>query len=143
MRKQRSYRRYVDIGLLILRVGLGIMFLLHGYPKLAGGPETWQQVGMATQAIGISQLPVFFGFLAGVTEFFGGLFLLLGIFLRPTLGFLIVVMGVAIAQAIVDGGGFVAVSHPLEIGIVFISLIFTGPGKYNLQRRLNRTKKRR
>ena len=33
----RRYR-YHDLGLLVLRVGLGVMFMLHGYPKLMGGP---------------------------------------------------------------------------------------------------------
>ncbi|WP_369811116.1 DoxX family membrane protein [Hymenobacter mellowenesis] len=27
-----------DFGLLIIRVGIGLMFMLHGYPKLTGGP---------------------------------------------------------------------------------------------------------
>jgi putative oxidoreductase len=115
------------------------MFMLHGFPKLAGGPESWEQVGMAMQSFGIDQIPVFFGFLAGITEFFGGLFLLAGIFFRPVLSFLLFVMMVAAAKTIADGGDFVALSHPLEIAIIFMGLLFCGPGKYSLQHRINRT----
>ena len=33
--------RYRDLGLLVMRVGLGLSFMAHGWPKLVGGPETW------------------------------------------------------------------------------------------------------
>lgn len=35
----RSLDKYRDVGLLILRVGIGLMFMIHGFPKLFGGPE--------------------------------------------------------------------------------------------------------
>jgi putative oxidoreductase len=31
--------RYRDAGLLVLRIGIGVMFMLHGFPKVMGGPE--------------------------------------------------------------------------------------------------------
>lgn len=133
---------YRNAGLLILRAGLGVMLILHGYPKLFGGPEEWEQVGQATQAIGIYFLPVAFGFLAAITEFFGGIFLMLGLFFRPVLGFLIVVMAVAAATNIAGGESFATISHPIELGIVFISLLFIGPGKYSLDKKLSKRKRR-
>ena len=54
--------RYRDLGLLILRVGIGIMFLFHGLPKLTGGPAFWGQLGMATNFLGIGFAPAFWGF---------------------------------------------------------------------------------
>ena len=33
--------KHRDIGLLILRIGFGCLFLFHGLPKLFGGPEKW------------------------------------------------------------------------------------------------------
>ncbi len=33
---ENSYRTR-DLGLLVLRIGLGMMFTMHGYPKLMGG----------------------------------------------------------------------------------------------------------
>jgi putative oxidoreductase len=131
-----------NIGLLILRIGLGIMFILHGYPKLFGGPEMWTEIGLTMQAIGITFLPQAFGFLAGVIEFFGGIFLMFGLFFRPTLSFLISVMVIAALTSMGAGEPFSSVSHPIEIGIVFISLLFIGPGKYSLANRLNRHRRR-
>lgn len=134
--------KFRKTGLLILRAGLGLMLIFHGYPKVFGGPEMWEQVGSATQAIGINFLPAAFGFLAGITEFFGGIFLILGLFFRPTLGFLIVVMTVASAIHIANGDSFSMISHPIELVIVFISLLFLGPGKYSLKHRLNKPRRR-
>ena len=39
--------KHQHIGLLILRIGFGCMFLFHGLPKLFGGPEKWEKVGAA------------------------------------------------------------------------------------------------
>ena len=41
----KNYYKTHDLGLLLLRVGIGIMFTIHGYPKLIGGPEMWAKVG--------------------------------------------------------------------------------------------------
>ncbi len=142
MVRRRVSAQYRNLGLLILRVGLGFMFILHGYPKLFGGPEMWKHVGSVMQAIGIYFLPAAFGFLAAVTEFFGGIFLLLGLFFRPALSFLIIVMIFAASTHIAKGDPFSMVSHSIEIGIVFISLLFLGPGKYSLQDRLGKRRRR-
>jgi len=42
-----------DVGILILRVGLGVMFIFHGWPKISGGPQVWEAVGGAVSAMGI------------------------------------------------------------------------------------------
>ena len=49
-----SLERYRDFGLLLLRIGLGAMFIWHGAPKLVGGPETWTRLGgaMANYTLG-------------------------------------------------------------------------------------------
>lgn len=141
MIKKQSVK-LTNLGILILRIGLGIMFIIHGYPKVFGGPEMWKQVGAATQYIGIDAWPIFFGFMAGIAEFFGGLFLLLGLFFRTTLGVLIVLMIVATASHLGQGDSFGLVSHPVELAIVFISLLFIGPGKHNLDSKLLRHKRR-
>ena len=38
----RFLDKYRDIGLLFLRIGIGVMFIMHGLPKLIGGPEKWE-----------------------------------------------------------------------------------------------------
>ena len=141
LRSQRQ-KQLRNIGLLILRIGLGIMFILHGYPKVFGGPENWAEVGTAMQHIGISFAPMFFGFIAGVTEFFGGLFLLLGLFFTPSTILLIMVMIVATTKHISSGDPFAFYSHSIEMGIVLLSLALIGPGKYNLDKKIQKRRRR-
>lgn len=143
MIRTRQQGEFQNIGLLILRVGLGIMFVLHGYPKMFGGPEAWTEVGAAMHYLGIDIAPMFFGFMAGVTEFFGGIFLMLGLFFRPTLVFLFIVMIVATIQSIGLGEGFGIYSHSIEMGIVFLSLLPIGPGRYSLDRKMSKRNRRR
>lgn len=133
----------INIGLLVLRIGLGIMFIFHGYPKMFGGPDTWVEVGSAMQHLGINFAPMFFGFMAGVTEFFGGIFLLLGVFFTPSIVLLFIVMIVATIKSVGAGEGFSYYSHSIEMAIVFVSLIFIGPGTYSLDQKLKQKTKRR
>jgi len=131
-----SLGKYKDFGLLILRIGLGLSFLLlHGYPKLAGGPEMWNAVGGAMKNIGIDFYPAFWGFMAGLTEALGGLFLLLGLFFRPTNIFLAFTMLVAALNHLAAGDGMAGASHPLELMIVFIGLVFIGAGRYSVDKK--------
>lgn len=143
MINSRNSGEYRNIGLLILRIGLGIMFILHGYPKMFGGPDTWVEVGSAMQYLGIDFAPMFFGFMAGVAEFFGGIFLLLGLFFTPSVILLLVVMLVATAKHLGAGDGFVDYSHSIEMAIIFTSLLFIGSGKYSLDRKLEKKRRRR
>ena len=127
--------KYKNTGLLIMRVGLGIMFMFHGYPKLLGGPDNWEAVGGAMKHIGISFFPVGWGFLAAATETFGGFLILLGLAFRPAALLLTLVMIVASTMHLKTGDGLSGASHAIEAGIVFFSLVFIGPGKYSVDKK--------
>jgi putative oxidoreductase len=102
------------------------MFILHGFPKLAGGPTKWAQVGSAMANLGITFFPAFWGFMAACSEFIGAILLIMGIFFKPACSLL----AVATAFHLAKGDGIMGASHALEMMIVFIALIFTGPGKF-------------
>ncbi|MCB9234705.1 MAG: DoxX family protein [Bacteroidia bacterium] len=125
-----------DFGLLIMRLGLGALFVMFGYPKLFGGPDTWARLGKAMSHIGIDFLPHFWGFMAGFTELVGGVLIGLGLLFRPALTLLIVTMVVAAASHFGKGEGIGGASHAIEAGIVFISLFLIGPGKFSLDKQL-------
>ena len=125
-----------DAGLLLLRVGLGLMFMLHGGPKLAGGPDYWEKIGGSLAAFGIHFLPQFWGFAAGLVEFGGGLLLLLGLFFRPACLLLLVTMVVATNSHLSRGDDLNAASHAIEAGVTFLGLLFIGPGRFSLDERL-------
>ncbi|MHC4181956.1 MAG: DoxX family protein [Planctomycetota bacterium] len=128
----RSLDKYSDIGLLILRVGIGIMFMGHGLPKLIAGPDKWLILGGTMNALGVDFSPMAWGFMAAFSEFAGGMLLALGFFTRPACFFLLTTMIVATSMHISKGDPFLKYSHAMEAGILFLSMVFIGPGKYSL-----------
>jgi putative oxidoreductase len=132
----KALGKYREGGLLVLRVGLGISYILHGAPKIMGGPEKWEKLGGAMQSLGISFAPEFWGFMASATEFFGALLLISGLLFREAALFLFITMFVAATNHLVQGDGFRVASHAIENGIVFFSLMFIGPGRYSVDERM-------
>lgn len=132
--------RYRDQGIFILRLGIGIMFIFHGFPKLRAGPEAWVKLGGALSAVGINFAPTFMGFMAAISEFGGGILLILGLFTRPACFFLLSTMIVATMMHLKNGDSFVKYSHALEASILFFSLLFIGPGKFSLDEKLSKIK---
>ena len=124
--------KYKDFGLLFLRIGIGGMFIFHGAPKMFGGPERWERLGASMANVGIEFAPVFWGFIASFSEFIGGICLLLGLFFRPVCILLAITMAIAASGHLSRGEGLRGAAHAIEDGIVFLSLIFIGPGKYSL-----------
>jgi putative oxidoreductase len=122
----------VDTGLLLLRIGIGILFLVHGVPKLAGGPDVWVRLGGAMGVFGITFAPLFWGLMAALAEAVGGALLILGLCVRPAAFFLLVTMVVACAMLIDGGQGFSRAAHPLALAVVFLSLLVAGGGRYAL-----------
>lgn len=127
--------KYSDVGLLIMRLGLGAMMVFHGLPKLMGGPEKWAEVGGAMGALGITFFPVFWGLMAAVAETFGAILLAIGLAFRPAAILLACTMAVAAAMHLKQGDGLSVASHAIELGIVFLSLILIGPGKLSFDKR--------
>ena len=125
---------YRNFGLLIIRVGLGIMFIYHGLPKLSGGPDTWKSVGAATKCVGITFLPVVWGFLAAVVETVGGFLLVIGLAFRPVC--LLLVFNLLVAAIFTfKGEGLMGASHAIEDAIMFAGLLFVGPGKFSVDKK--------
>jgi putative oxidoreductase len=124
--------RYKDLGLLIVRVGLGGCFVLHGYPKLAGGSALWAKIGAAMGALGIDGGHTLWGLAAALTEAGGGVLLLLGFYFRPAALLLAATMLVAFNMHVTRGDAFAMYAHALELVFVFGGLLFVGPGRFSV-----------
>lgn len=122
-----------DTGLLILRLGIGLPFIFtYGLMKIQSGPELWTQLGGAMSNVGITFLPAFWGFMAALSEFGGGILIALGLFTRSAAAFLAFTMLIAAILHLSMRDQWHNVVSPIEMLAVFIALIFLGAGKFSL-----------
>ena len=116
------------LGLLALRLALALIFIYHGYPKLAHpAPQTREffvQHG----------LPGYFVSVAGILECFGSLLLFLGLFTRPVALLLAIEMGVAIWKVHSAHGALVVREYefPLAVGAACFALGTVGAGLFSM-----------
>jgi len=125
-----------SIGLLIVRVALGLLMAAHGSQKLLGWFGGHGLAGTAGFFDSLGFRPGrFFATLASATEVTSGLLLALG-FLGPVGPALIIsVMIVAAVSMHLKNGLFAAnggIEVPLLYGVVAAGLLLTGPGQYSL-----------
>jgi len=112
------------LGLLALRVALGLIFLTHGYPKLTRSATQLQTIFVQ------HGLPAQLVYVAGVLETFGGVLLILGLFTRPAALLLAIEMGVAIAKVHTSHGIMALHDYefPLALGTGCLALATVGAG---------------
>lgn len=117
---------YTDFGLLALRVCGFFMAFGHGMGKMPPSEGLIDGVG----ELGFP-VPVFFAWMAGLSEFLGGILIGLGIYTRPAAFFLMCTMGTAafIQHAADPFGTKEKALLYLTIGCC---LLFAGGGKYSL-----------
>jgi putative oxidoreductase len=132
----RAFDSGRDYGLLILRLGVGLMFFfVHGLPKIQAGPELWAKIGGAMANFGITFVPVFWGLLAASAECFGGLFLAAGLLARPAAAAMAFTMLTASVMHLSAGDGLKGASHAVELFFVLSGLALTGAGRFSLDRK--------
>jgi len=121
-------KKWEPITLLLLRCGLGLVFIYHGYPKLFGSTEKFIE---AFQTLG---LPAYFVYVAGVIECFGGLAMALGL-LTPVVGVILLLeMAVAMWKYNFNEGIYAVREYelPLILGLASLALAATGAGMFSL-----------
>ena len=133
MNQDKSCCNMRDVGLLIIRVGLGICFMIHGWPKITGGSQMWNGLGHV-MPFGPATM---WGFVGALIEFGGGLLLALGFLSRPVSFLLFLQMMIATFMFhMAHGDSFNVYSHALEDGIVFLGLALTGAGACSIDAKM-------
>lgn len=130
----RSHAKDVDFALFCLRIVIGLAFMMHGWGKIQT-PFAW----MGPEA----PVPGIFQFLAALSEFGGGLALILGLLTRLAALGLSFTMGVAVfMHAVVRGDPFVSQGGgpAYELAAVYlffaIFVVVYGPGRFSLDRKV-------
>lgn len=125
----------IDRGLLLLRIAAGVVFVMHGWQKLA-------VYGIAGVATGFGQLgfpmPTANAVLITVVELGGGLLLLAGAGTRIVASLLAFSMLVATLAVHAQAGFFLPNGYEFSLTMMLISLALTqtGAGRFSVDARL-------
>lgn len=111
---------------LILRLAAGIILVLHGYGKLFGGMDMF--TGMVAN-LGFP-LPTLFAYLSALTEFLGGLALILGLCTRQAAA--LITINMLVAWGMAKGFSLPKGDADLMLLATAIALLLGGPGKLSL-----------
>lgn len=126
------------LGLAVLRIVLGVTFIAHGWPKLAGG------IGGTADSLASLGIPAatLAAWAIALLETGGGLLLIVGFLVTPVAGLLTLHMlaGIFLVHApngfYVIGPGTGGYEFNLVLAASLAALIFVGAGHWTLQDRL-------
>lgn len=119
------------LGLAVLRVVTGVIFVAHGAPKLFGGGVV--STGDFLSTLGFP-LPELFAWVVTLLEFFGGLALIVGLLVAPVAALFVIEMFLGIVLVHAENGFYVIGPGQggIELNLILIAslvtLIFAGPG---------------
>jgi putative oxidoreductase len=115
---------------MILRVGVGLLFLQHGLQKVFGM--------LGGRAVPLDSMMG----VAGLLELTGGVLMTLGLFTRPVAAVLLIEMLAAYVMAHHPRGGFPAQNGgeiPLLFALVFVDFAGNGAGRLSVDAALGRS----
>jgi len=126
----------MDWGILVLRLGVGIMFVAHGLQMalgLFGGPGV---KGFAQMLSGLGFVPaIFWSYVACYTVLIGGLLLISGILTRPAAFLLLIFILTAGIKVHLSKGFFLSnggIEYTFVIAAACLAIILLGPGKFRI-----------
>ena len=115
-----------DLGMLLLRLAVGVIFIAHGWGKFSDMASTigfFGQLGM----------PSVFAYLVAAVELLGGLALVVGLYTDLAALLLAIVMVVALVyvkMATLKVGFVGGYEFDLVLLAANLAIMFVGPGKY-------------
>jgi putative oxidoreductase len=118
---------FSDLAILILRLALGAIFIAHGWPKIKG---------LKTTAANFSAMGfkpgVFWGTVVAFLEFFGGILLILGLYLQVVAAlFALELLAVLVWKVAKKQPFFGNIEFDLLIFATVLALLTLGPGTFS------------
>jgi putative oxidoreductase len=125
MTKKCCIQTNPDLGILLIRFALALVFIIHGLAKFQAMPST------ITFFSTLGLVP-FMAYFIAVVEFFGGILLLLGMFTPWTALVLGINMFFAILLVKLDKPFLAGYEYDLTLMLVSFGLSLLGTGKYTV-----------
>lgn len=122
--------KYREAGLLIMRVSLGVMFVIITGPVLLSGPSRWASFGSAIRNLGLHSHFQVWGFIGALAGCVGAALIIFGLFFRVGVLLLLAIVLVHLLGV----GATRATLVPVELWLVLLGLLFVGPGKYSVDK---------
>ncbi len=128
--------KYRDSALLLIRVGAGLIFILHGWQIFAGGQDVWIQYGSQIQGLGIREagpgVETGVGLAIAVSYLLGGILVALGLLARLAATAIFLSLLLAWIWEFKAGHAGVRDWSPLAVAaLLFLGLMAIGPGRYS------------
>jgi len=126
------------LAVLILRLFLGFAFMMHGSQKLLGAFGGGGVAGVAgmLSKLGLEPSQIW-AWVLSITEFVGGVCVVLGFLTRFWAAGLVIDMTVAIIKVHMPNGFFASKNGfelPLALGVMALAILLTGPGALSVDR---------
>lgn len=122
--------KYGDLAILLLRIGVGVIFIVAGWGKLTGIEGVQGFFGN----VGIP-LPGIMAWVVALVEFFGGIMVLFGAYTKIPYLLLAFIMLVAIFMVKLPDG-FSGLRLDLMLFLTSIALFFIGNGNYSVDHKI-------
>lgn len=125
--------KYREFGLLLIRVSIGLLFILYTAPALMGGPSAWTSFGTGARNLGLYSNLQLWGFLGALFGCIGGALLIFGLYFRLGV-LLLLVLAIGHAIGVTKGVSFRLALPSIEICFVLAGILFVGPGQYSVDK---------
>ena len=125
--------KYRETGLLLMRVALGVLFIILTGPVLLSMSK-WAPFGSAVRNIGLSSHFQFWGFLGALAGCLGGVLMILGLFFRPGILLALAITLIHTLGAVDRSGTLRPALGAIELCVILFGLLFVGPGKYSVDK---------
>jgi putative oxidoreductase len=125
--------KYRETGLLLIRVSIGLIFIILLGPVL-WSPGSWDDFGSAMRHLDFHSHYKFWGFTGALLGCVGGILMVLGLFFRIGVLLALVVMLVHLVALWSARGDLYTRLPALEMSILLVSVLLVGPGKYSVDK---------
>jgi putative oxidoreductase len=123
----KAASRNKDLGILLIRIAIGLVFVAHGWDKVS------DLSGTATAMSGLG-IPAVLAYAVSFAEFLGGIAFVAGLWTRWVGVLLAVVMAIAIALVKIKLGYVGGYEYELTLLLGSLGIALTGSGAFSVEK---------